>query len=148
MISFYNLLVITLRHFIQQHKSVSNNVLKGWKECSDMLLVLIKFTVFLVCVYLLVMFKASANVSRVYGNRNLMSCCFVLCNPSEFSNNVFCRKHYNARFDLPSGHPYSVFLLEDSAFKYTPSHDEVKISSHSRLTNHSLNIKCQLKLHS
>ena len=38
----------------------------------------------------------------------------------------FCRRHYNVRFDLPSGHPYSVFLLGDSAFKYTPSYDEVK----------------------
>ena len=37
----------------------------------------------------------------------------------------------------------SVFLLEDSASKYTPLYDEVKISSPSRLTKH----KCQIKLH-
>ena len=41
-----------------------------------------------------------------------------------------------------------LFLLEDSAFKYTPSYDELKLSSLSRLRNHSLNIKCQLKPHS
>ena len=41
-----------------------------------------------------------------------------------------------------------LLLLEDSAFKYTPSYDEVKkISSLSQLRKHSLNIKCQLKLH-
>ena len=35
---------------------------------------------------------------------------------------IFVEDSYNVRFDLPSGHPYSVFLLEDSAFKYTPSY--------------------------
>ena len=40
-----------------------------------------------------------------------------------------------------------LFLLEDSAFKYTPSYDEVKITSLSCLRNRSLNIKCQLKHH-
>ena len=59
---------------------------------------------------------------------------------------LVCRRYYNVRFDLPSGHPYSVLLLEDSAFKYTPSYDGVKKKrSLSRLRNHSLNIKCQLK---
>ena len=44
------------------------------------------------------------------------------------SNNptLFVDDTYNVRLDLPSGHPYSVFLLEDSAFKYTPSYDEIK----------------------
>ena len=41
-----------------------------------------------------------------------------------------------------------LFVLEYFAFKYTPSHDEVKISSLSRLRNHGLNIKCKLKLYS
>ena len=31
--------------------------------------------------------------------------------------NFFVEDSYNVRFDLPSGHPYSVFLLEDSAFE-------------------------------
>ena len=38
----------------------------------------------------------------------------------------FVEDIYNVRFDLLSGHLYSVFLLEDSAFKYTPSYDEIK----------------------
>ena len=38
----------------------------------------------------------------------------------------FVEDSYNVRFDLSSGHPYSVFLLGDSTFKYTPSYDEVK----------------------
>ena len=36
-----------------------------------------------------------------------------------------CGRHNNVRFDLPSGPPYSVFLLEDFAFKYTPSYEKI-----------------------
>ena len=35
--------------------------------------------------------------------------------------------------------------MEDSAFKYTPSYSEIKISSLSRLRNHSVNIKRSIK---
>ena len=38
----------------------------------------------------------------------------------------FVEDSYNVRFDLPSKLPYSVFLLEDSAFKYITSYGEVK----------------------
>ena len=42
-----------------------------------------------------------------------------------------------------------LFLLEDTALKYTPSYDEVKeVHSPTHLRNQGLNIKCQLKLHS
>ena len=37
----------------------------------------------------------------------------------------FVEDNYNVRFDLTPRHLYSVSLLEDSAFKYTPSYDEV-----------------------
>ena len=41
-------------------------------------------------------------------------------------------------FDLHSGHRI-LFLLEDPAFKYTPSYDEVKISSLLRFKNLNFN---------
>ena len=36
---------------------------------------------------------------------------FLLCS-------IFIEDSYNVRFDLPSGYPYSEFLLEDSRFKH------------------------------
>ena len=53
---------------------------------------------------------------------------------------VFCRRYYIVRFDLPSGYPYSIFLLEESAFNTYPHMMRSTISSFSRLRNHSLNI--------